>query len=77
MVLTLIGGGVFGNPLPLIWESIVWACQQVQPLLAGDLSVVVNGRNLAEGVAVNTLKSDVQKFGGEVILCSASGTRFE
>jgi hypothetical protein len=77
VVLTLIGGGVFGNPLPLIWESIVWACQQVQPLLAGDLSVVVNGRNLAEGVAVNTLKSDVQKFGGEVILCSASGTRFE
>lgn len=27
-VLTLIGGGVFGNPIPLIWESILWAVSE-------------------------------------------------
>jgi hypothetical protein len=76
VVLTLIGGGVFGNPLSLIWESIVWACEQVQPLLAGELSVVVNGRNLTDGLTVEKLKIDVHKFGGEVVQCSATATKF-
>lgn len=46
VVLTLIGGGVFSNPVPLIWESIVWALEQVEPVLAGDIDVIVNGRAL-------------------------------
>src|SRR5262249_44824876 len=32
-VLTLIGGGVFGNPIPLIWDSIRWAAAEAEPLL--------------------------------------------
>jgi|GEM_PF-5757502 len=28
VVLTLIGGGVFGNPIELIWESILWAMEE-------------------------------------------------
>lgn len=35
-ILTLIGGGVFGNPLTLIWDSILWACRQVAPTLQRD-----------------------------------------
>ena len=31
VVLTLIGGGVFGNPIPLIWESISWAIRESEP----------------------------------------------
>ena len=56
VVLTLIGGGVFGNPIPLILESIKWAVEQVEPLLASDLEVVLNGYNL--GTAVD-LRADV------------------
>ena len=46
VVLTLIGGGVFGNPARLIVDAILWAVDEVEPLLRHDLDVVVNGRNL-------------------------------
>ncbi len=46
VVLTLIGGGVFENPHPLIWECIEWALAEADPLLSGPLDVVVNGRDL-------------------------------
>lgn len=47
VVLTLIGGGVFGNPIEEIWESILEATDQITPLLTADLHVVLNGRQLA------------------------------
>ena len=47
VVLTLIGGGVFGNPIATIWEAIKWATDQVSAVLHRDLFVVVNGRNLS------------------------------
>ncbi|APR75349.1 Hypothetical protein A7982_00695 [Minicystis rosea] len=49
-VLTLVGGGVFGNPVSLIWESILWALDAVCPLLHRDLCVVLNGYNLGQQV---------------------------
>jgi len=47
VVLTLIGGGVFGNPVELIWESILWGLDRVEALLPSDLHVVLNGRDVA------------------------------
>jgi hypothetical protein len=47
-VLTLIGGGAFGNPVEIIWEAILWATDAVRPLLHRDLCVVVNGFNLGD-----------------------------
>ena len=44
VVLTLIGGGVFGNPRAAIWEAIHHALDEVDPLLAAPLHVVVNTR---------------------------------
>jgi len=44
VLLTLIGGGVFGNPMSDIWDAIYWAADQTAPLLAKDLAVVVNSR---------------------------------
>lgn len=41
VVLTLIGGGVFGNPHSLILEQVLWAVDQVP-----GLRVVLNGREL-------------------------------
>ncbi len=60
VVLTLIGGGVFGNPLPLIWRSILWAaseCERGNEKRSGmavperDLEVHVNARD-----AIGTLR---------------------
>jgi hypothetical protein len=46
-VLTLIGGGVFRNPVELIWEAILETFDAVRPLAAGPLDVVLNGFNLS------------------------------
>jgi hypothetical protein len=43
-VLTLIGGGVFGNPLEDIWDAIFWACDEIEKVGASSLTVLVNGR---------------------------------
>jgi len=43
-VLTLIGGGVFGNPPAAIWEAIRYALVEVDPYLAAPLHVVVAAR---------------------------------
>mgnify|MGYP000738810513 CR=1 FL=1 len=75
-VLTLIGGGVFGNPVPLIWETILWALEQVEvvtPLLHRDLMVVVNGRNLGEEVPLEALQRAVQARYGALVRFERSG----
>lgn len=67
-VLTLIGGGAFGNPHRLIWEAILWALTEAEPLLPHDLDVVVNGRNLGQHIARDTLAEAARTRGG-VLLC--------
>ncbi len=75
VALTLIGGGVFGNPLPLIWESIVWAMDEVAPLLHDDLSVIVNGRHLADHLPMPALRREAVARGGELIVFARQGVR--
>jgi hypothetical protein len=75
-VLTLIGGGVFGNPPPLIWDSIVWACQEVKRRLTEDLVVVVNGRNLSHSMPLDKPALDVRTLGGDVVLFDSDGVKF-
>lgn len=65
-VLTLIGGGVFANPLPLIWESILWAVDELERL-GIELDIVVNGRNLGLHLPWQTLLSDTEARGGVAI----------
>ena len=60
VVLTLIGGGVFGNPHGLIFEQILWAVDQVP-----GLHVVVNGRELH--VPRAALQSAVDSRGGALV----------
>ncbi len=45
VVLTLIGGGVFGNPIAEIWHAILGAVAEIEPLLSRDLDVIVNCRS--------------------------------
>lgn len=75
VVLTFIGGGVFANPLPIIWESILWACEQVKPHLNQDLTVIVNARSL-EGLGQAAVGEQCLLRGGGVIACHPDKTRF-
>lgn len=72
-VLTLIGGGVFGNPIPLIWETIRWAVTEVEPLLSHDLEVIVNGRNLGDHVPRSTILAGMRERGGALLAFPHSG----
>lgn len=69
VVLTLIGGGVFGNPPALIWESILWAMDEVDRTVPGGeaLEVVVNGRTLAREVPREELLAATRARGGVVV----------
>jgi hypothetical protein len=55
VVLTLIGGGVFGNPPEDIWGAIFWACDQVDGLGGASLTVLVNGRDRVTAEAKRSL----------------------
>jgi len=44
VVLTMIGGGVFGNPRRDIWDAIHWALADVEPLVTGTTQIIVNTR---------------------------------
>lgn len=68
VVLTLIGGGVFHNPIPLIWEAIAWAMDETAPRLSHDLDVVVNGRNLGEVMDIDaSILPEARRRGGAVL----------
>ena len=75
-VLTLIGGGVFGNPVPLIWDSIVWACREAKTRLKEDLVVVVNGRDLSRSMSLKKPALDARALGGDVVTFTADGVQF-
>lgn len=75
-VLTLIGGGVFGNPVDLIWESLLWSLDQLEGQIQQDLSVILNGRNLVPQVSAEVLRQAAQSRGGDLISCWPSGIRF-
>jgi hypothetical protein len=72
-VLTLIGGGVFGNPIPLIWDAIRWAAAETEPLLSRDLDVIVNGRNLGDHVPRETILAGVRERGGALLAFPRTG----
>jgi hypothetical protein len=63
-VVTLVGGGVFGNPVPMIWESMLWAMDAVRPLLHRSLLVVINGYNLGRHVPAHVLHEAAAARGG-------------
>jgi hypothetical protein len=71
VVLTLIGGGVFGNPPRLIWDAITWALDEAESLrlLPRDLDVVVNGRRLGQHLGSQTLIKATRDRGGVLLAC--------
>jgi hypothetical protein len=73
VVLTLIGGGVFGNPVDLIQESIQWAFDEARPLACGSLDVVLNGYNLSRLIDLRRVLPGVRGQGGAIIRFGAEG----
>jgi hypothetical protein len=73
VVLTLIGGGVFGNPIPLIWDAILWAAAETESLLSGDLDVIVNGRNLGSQVSRASILAATRQRGGALLAFARTG----
>jgi hypothetical protein len=67
VVLTMIGGGVFANPMHVIWDAILWAADQVRPVLRRDLTAIVNGRSLGDALPPHQLRAAVQQRGGALI----------
>lgn len=74
VVLTLIGGGVFGNPITLIWNAIRWALDAVEPFLWQNLDVVINGRNLGNMIDLDeVVLPAVRNRGGAILAFDPSG----
>lgn len=76
VALTLIGGGVFANPMAAIWDAIQWASDQVVAYLHSDLSIVVNGRNLGGELPHRELAAAAQARGGDLVMFNDSGAQF-
>ncbi len=73
VVLTMIGGGVFGNPHGLIWECILWAFDEVRG--TGQLDVILNGRQVE--VALADLKAATAARGGVVVEAEGGRVRLQ
>jgi hypothetical protein len=70
VLLTAIGGGVFENPHPEIWDAITWAVTEARPWLAQDLDVILNVRKFdsIEGrKAADFFAQEAPKYGGRLI----------
>jgi hypothetical protein len=73
-VLTLIGGGVFQNAVGDIWDAVRWAIDEATPLLARDLDVVVNGRNLGTLIDLDAqIMPELRARSGALLLFDNTG----
>ncbi len=76
VVLTLIGGGVFANPIHVIWDAILWASDQIVTFLHRDLSIIVNGRSLGAELPAAVLREAAGARGGALLRFDPSGAAF-
>lgn len=70
VVLTLIGGGVFDNPKPLIWEAVFWAMEQLALVAPAPLDVIVNARTELDEAMRATVRERVGQTGGQWLRAS-------
>lgn len=74
VMLTLIGGGVFENPINLIWDSILWAIEEAEPYLHEDLYVFVNGFHIGNMISLEEkVLPAVREHQGAILRFSSCG----
>src|SRR5882757_6717862 len=73
VVLTLIGDGVFANPITAIWDAILWAADHIAAHLHADLSIIVNGRNLGAELPPAELAAAACARGGDLVHFGRTG----
>ena len=66
-VLTLVGGGVFGNPRQVIWDAIGVALDEAAAVAPQDLSVVVNARSLVSDGERSVVEGLVGRHEGSLV----------
>lgn len=76
VVLTLIGGGVFANPIETIWDALTWATDQIEPYLHTDLSIIVNGYSIGTQLRPAQLRGDARLRRGDLLRFSPQGVAF-
>jgi hypothetical protein len=73
VVLTLVGGGAFGNPVGLIWDAIVWAFDRARSHAIRQFDVIVNARNLDGSERIQSVLADVRSRRGAVLAFDRDG----
>jgi uncharacterized protein (DUF697 family) len=76
VVLTLIGGGVFANPIDAIRDAMLWAADRIAAYLHADLSIIVNSRTLSQELPLRDLQTAAQARGGDLIRFGPNGAAF-
>lgn len=73
VVLTLIGGGVFGNPSQLIWDAILSALDEADTLVSGSLDVIVNTWDAGRLSLPESVVNRASESGGAVVRFDENG----
>jgi hypothetical protein len=66
VVLTLIGGGVFGNHHSLIFNSMLWALDERDRTCAQPLEVLLNARSLDDSLIPHLIAAEVLTRSGSL-----------
>ena len=74
VVLTLIGGGAFGNSLRSIWDAMVWAVDRVNAFAPSELIVMVNARGMGSGIPSDEVVEVARARHGIVVTVRSEGT---
>lgn len=72
VVLTLIGGGAFGNDIRTIWNAITWSIDRVAAYAPADLHIILNGRRMGTGVPREEIAGFARARRGTVIQLPAA-----
>jgi hypothetical protein len=75
VVLTLIGGGAFGNKTPRIWDAILWAVERAGRSAPADLLVLLNGRTLTDDIPRGEILEAVRARDGALVDLADMATR--
>lgn len=67
VILTLIGGGVFGNAIQTIWNAITWSVDRVAAYAPADLDIILNARNMGTSVSLEEIAAFARTRRGRVI----------